>query len=273
MHAFLLLVHTDPALCGLLTGRLAVTGPVFVHVDARADEDPFRKACPQAVFVQNRVRVRWGGWGQTEATLRLIETALTEPEVRRVSLLSGQHYPIVPDARLTPGPLTDRIAALPAPDPARGKPESRFTERFLAAGRPGSASAVLAAGIGRRLPALDPAQALGGRRLFAGSPYFSLTRSTAAQVVAAARTDAALRRYFRAVVSSDEAFFHTVVGNLDGVHLDTRGTTYATWSGGRHPQPLTPGDLEPAAAEGFLYARKFSSADQALLHAAQALAE
>jgi hypothetical protein len=277
MHAFLLLVHADPEMCGLLTTRLVRSGRVYLHVDRRVEPGPFRRACPEAVIVADPVRVRWGGWAQTEATVRLIEAALSDPAVSRVSLLSGQHYPIVPAADLAGdsafggGPV-ERIAALRAPDPARGKPENRFTERFFPIGRPGSRAAVVANGVARRLPALKPARALRGRSLYAGSPYFSLTRNTAEQVVRAARGDTALTGYFRRIASSDEAFFHTVVGNLDGVTIDPRGTTYVRWAGGRHPEPLAAEDLRKAVDEGFLFARKFSSADPGLVRAAEGIA-
>lgn len=282
MHAFLVTLHHDAPMAGRLTARLSEAGVVHAHVNARVDDGPFRAFCPQARFTSRRYPIRWGSFSLVEAVLDLAARALADPDVTRLTVVSGQHYPIVPSHVLADPPPGDRIALHPAPDPARGKPAERFSQRFYAAPEPGSWRFVAGNALARRLPRLDYAAALSGRQLRAGAMWWSLTRRTAVDLLEAHHREGRLRAYFERIACPDESYIHTLVGDVLARRATGVGgaaalpppaeTTFVPWDGFRHPAPLTPDALRAAAAGPYWFARKFTSADLDLLDLADDLA-
>lgn len=69
----------------------------FVHVDGKVDIEPFKESChdlPNVYFVENRVRVYWGGWNSIVATMNGYEFAIKTGEYTRFVILQGQDYPL-----------------------------------------------------------------------------------------------------------------------------------------------------------------------------------
>ena len=103
--AYLILAHTDAPQLGRLVRALA--GPdngIFVHVDKKVDEAPFRQACDgteQVRFVKNRVKVYWGGvslWLAQTETIR--EALASKVRYDRFVLLTGTDYPLWSNKRI-----------------------------------------------------------------------------------------------------------------------------------------------------------------------------
>jgi hypothetical protein len=94
---FAVLAHTQPELLGRLCRRLSPFH-VIVHVDRSVDLAPFRYSvadfADRITFVNNRVRIAWGGFSIVQATVNLYREALKcTDRAEHVVLLSGQCYP------------------------------------------------------------------------------------------------------------------------------------------------------------------------------------
>lgn len=79
--AFLNLCHTDPGIVARVAGKLTKNPnfDMYVHIDAKADEKPFKDLLndnKQVYFVENRQKVYWGGYNAILATIELLRTAL-----------------------------------------------------------------------------------------------------------------------------------------------------------------------------------------------------
>jgi hypothetical protein len=255
--AYLITAHRDPAMFRRLVTALPEDASIVVHINARVDAEPFKMGCPSVTFVDRRLSTNWAGWGFVEATIGLLEVALADPNVTRCTLISGQCYPILTPAALAAwqGEPVDRLEIAPAPNADEGKPAWRFDRRWHRRGfrNPDSLVAKAAYVATRRLgPRRDPAAELGGRALYAGSTWWSFTRSTA--------------EYASHVFIPCEAFWQTAVApRLDFATIGC-DPTYCKWEGGPHPAPLTSEDLIREASGGrFAFARKFSSKEPELL--------
>jgi hypothetical protein len=206
-----------------------------------------------------------------EVTIRLLEVALGDSNVTRCTLMSGQCYPILSAAALAvwQDEPVDRLEIVPAPNADRGKPAWRFNRRWRRRGfhNPNSLVATAANVATRWLgPRRDPGAALSGRALYAGSAWWSLTRSTAEYALDVAHNNVVMRRYFSHVFAPEEAFWQTAVApRLDFASIGC-DPTYSKWEGGPHPAPLTSEDLIREASCGRVaFARKFSSNEPDLL--------
>lgn len=94
---YLILAHADPKHFEKLVNAINYNARFFVHLDAKTDIKAFQTlSLPEDVtFVQDRVRVSWGGISMVDATLRLMEAALNCGEdFTHLVLLSGADYPI-----------------------------------------------------------------------------------------------------------------------------------------------------------------------------------
>ena len=97
MIAYLILAHAHP----LQVKRLVegVSGPhsrCYVHIDAKARLEDFISVLPettQVIYVRDRLKVTWGGFNMTLATLKLMEAAAKDCSTHYV-FLSGSDYPI-----------------------------------------------------------------------------------------------------------------------------------------------------------------------------------
>jgi Core-2/I-Branching enzyme len=97
---FTVLAHTQPELVARLCRRLSPFH-VIIHVDKSVDLAPFRYSvadfADRITFVNNRIRIAWGGFSIVQATVNLYREALkcTDP-AEHIVLLSGQCYPTRP---------------------------------------------------------------------------------------------------------------------------------------------------------------------------------
>ena len=271
-HAFAVIAHGDPQMFHRLTQKLLEIGPVFAHLDAKTNSHGWADANPEVIFLDKRVKVYWGHWSMVEATMRLMERALTDPAVNRITLVSGAHYLLWSPAEIAARSVSaiDVIAAREAPNmPDGSRPEVEYGRRFVASRFPDSLGHRLANAfinrvvrVGRPLKWRD---LVGPEGMRAGSQWWSLTRRTAELLVRRVRVDDELVRYFKKVNCPDEKVFATLFAELDQTpHVS--GTTFAKWRDGPNPVRMELGDLEVAREDpGFWFARKFSSSADAVL--------
>jgi hypothetical protein len=257
-----------------LTVRLLEIGPVYAHLDAKSDSHGWAKENPDVNFLDNRVKVYWGHWSMVEATLRLMERVLTNPDVNRITLVSGSHYLLLSPTEIASRALAadDVIAARPAPNmPDGSRPEVEYHRRFVASKNPDSLGhKVTNAFVNRVVYAGRPLEwrdLVDPESMRAGSQWWSLTRMTAEYLVQRIRGDDELIHYFKKINCADEKVFATLFAEFDS-SPHSAGTTFTKWAQRANPESVSHNDLVSARRDGqFWFARKFSStSDVALLN-------
>ena len=271
-HAFLILAHEDEKMLTRLVNRLASVGQVFVHIDAKTDTSKWQINDVNCTLLKRRIPVFWGAWSIVEATMLLIEEALSEPTIDRFTLVSGTHYPIISNELLAQKANNSGnvIAARMAPNmPDGSRPVSEYERRFLHTRRPNGSWAVVKNGIANRIPwqgPLDWQSVCPATGMRAGSSYWSLRREAVEYLFTQIRLAGPLIKYFEKVVCSDEKVFATLFCEYsDGTFDD--GTTFVKWDRKKpNPEPVTRPDIEGAIKlDRFWFARKFHGRDSTIL--------
>ena len=126
--AALVIASRYPAGIGALSPYFAALGAdMFVHVDAKIDEAPFREAASAAGgnvhFLSDRTAVFWRGFSMMEATMELLRSAAGKGAYDKFLLISDDSLPLLP-----PAALTDRLAA--TDDFVAIGPNERFRSRY-----------------------------------------------------------------------------------------------------------------------------------------------
>lgn len=261
---------------------LALSAPwarFFIHIDAKADTEPFARrlaGIAHVTLLTNRVRVHWGGWSQVEASLRMMRAAMaSDNSLARFVLLSGACYPLRSNAALRDFLFADtaeHISVSRMPNAEKDKPLSRLTRWHVEGGaRTLGAKARAVRMLNdalRLLPPRDPRAGLGDFVPYAGSNWWALTREAAGLVLDTADARPQLAAFYRHTLCPDESYFHTVLANSALAPRIASTITFADWSG-THNEPLPIADahlahLLDADSQPF-FARKFFGANAHLL--------
>lgn len=257
--AYVISAYRRPEHLARLAHRLADDGvSFFVHVDSKTDEATYERMVagvgdlPRVAFLE-RHACHWGGFGHVEASLkglREIVRAGLDPDY--VILLSGQDYPIKPNATIRAHltRLDGRSAfmhfPLPTPDwDGGGLP--RYRDWHLRWHR-----LHLRLPLRRTLPL--------GLAPWGGSAYWIMSRAAVETVLAFVEEHPEVVSFFRHVDIPDELFFQTILLNspLASECEDIR-LHYTEW--GRTPAPafLLEEDYPHLAESPCLFARKFDA--------------
>lgn len=96
-HALLIQAHQDISYF-IKLAKIQPNVNFYVHMDAKSDYFPDAETAQLAnVFLlKDRVSVRWGGFSQIEATLKLFETAFANEDNAYFHLLSGEDVVLQP---------------------------------------------------------------------------------------------------------------------------------------------------------------------------------
>lgn len=96
-HALLIQAHQDISYF-IKLAKIQPNVNFYVHMDAKSDYFPDAETAQLAnvVFLTDRVSVRWGGFSQIEATLKLFETAFAHEDNAYFHLLSGEDVVLQP---------------------------------------------------------------------------------------------------------------------------------------------------------------------------------
>ncbi len=273
---FVMLTHAKPHQALRLVKRLnSMFGrpPIVIHHDfskCLLTETDF----PANVsFVHPHVVTAWGEFNLVQATLRGLEQMYARPDAPEwCVLLSAAHYPTKPAAQiledLTRGGFDAHI------DTRRIGREFRHTEWFDSYYRRHCVKYLDVRSFDKRLrpkqrrlrlpyylglPFLPFRRNL---RPFGGSQWFSVNRRAAAYLLDFQQTAAAaaLNRYYRSVLFSDEVYFQTALGNGRDLSLNPQNWLYLDWSENTvHPKQLTLADLPALKESSTHFARKIDS--------------
>lgn len=279
MDAYLILCHDRPGQVNALARYLADDGnEVFIHADGGSMIHDRLHSSEHIHVLPSPITVRWGGWEITQATLRLMRTALADGQrYRYVHLLSGQCMPAmnrqqteqVLNAAAETGTQFIECRRLPADERWHGRgglyrmqvwyprcmvskedASHRFfwwyTNKWL------------------RLGVKRP-----GYFLFApyygGSQWWSLTGDAVKAVLEYDRTHPFMRYFFTHSFCSDEHYIHTCLAKTGyAVHATGDALRYIVWPSAEaaSPRSLTAEDIPDIAASGCLFARKFALSEK-----------
>lgn len=280
--AFGILAHQDPEmtrrLCAALEGH-----PVVLHVDATTDVEPFRDI-PGVRLVEDRIDVRWGGFSEVEAVLRVYRDALDElgdePD-SKVALLSGADFPVRPLSEFFEYagsvPWSEHVRAIPVLDGTSYMEDKvrrrHFYDELPVGGQGWSAKrrGALRRGLSLGLPRRRPS-AFGSLTPVWGSTWTMLSRECLLDVLPQAH-DEKVQSAFRHTQTPLEMYFATLVHSHP--HWSTRTEFGVEPREGRWPSEfpnftyihptlgvwLDQSYGEEIVASGGYFARKIRSAD------------
>jgi core-2/I-Branching enzyme len=280
--AYLFLTHKNPNLLKRAIGALSSEScAFFIHIDLKADIQEFSGIGGKNIFLsEQRMPVYWGEFSQVEATIRLMRQALgSSAGYDYFVFLQGSDYPLRSRGYIERLLENNRgfefmnLVKMPAP----GYPLSKINKLSYPSDKPVrrfASRALAKLGLAQR----DYRKYLGGLEAYSGDACWALSRDACVYILEFAACNPHVERYFRNTFTSDEMFFHTILGNSPLRSRVRRGLGYRDWSiPGAHPAMLN--DVHIASFEQqekvwvedqfgsgeALFARKFSDDSPDLL--------
>ncbi len=260
--AALIRAYHRPEQLALLLDRL--TGDLwapYVHIDRKSDIGLFDACRANAVFLEHRVPVHWGGLTQVDAAVLLLRAALADPAITHFYLMSGECYPVKTDAQ-----IRARIESLPPGSanlmeltamPVSHKPLERYTRRWLHEVRNPTAWRIL----WRLFPRLRNRSLAGlrGIPLHGGGAWWLFERQAIEAFLRFIDDNAWYRRGFRHTNCPDEMMLHSLVAPL-GIRIGGDSPTADTWvQGNAHPEPVTESMHAAFTESPALFGRKYGA--------------
>lgn len=97
-HCFLIIAHNNPLLLKRIVCKLQEKNHFFfIHIDKKSNIKPFIRCLhglKNIVFIENRIKVNWGGYSQIECELLLLKTAFySSINIDYFHMISGVDYP------------------------------------------------------------------------------------------------------------------------------------------------------------------------------------
>jgi hypothetical protein len=242
--AYLMLVHKNPHLQRRAIDVLSTEDcGFFIHVDRKSDIEQFSAVRRENVFfTKERVPVYWGEFSQVQAQMLLVRQALAcSADFDWFVFSTGSDYPLRSGHYIhrffekNRGWEFMNMVKMPAPGYPLSKinklrypstmPIRRFAVRLLAK-----------LGLARR----DYRKHLAGLEAYAGDGSWALSRVACEFLVEFATRNPHVEKYFRNVFTSDEMFFHTILGNSPLRSRVRKNLVYVDWRlAGNHPAVLT----------------------------------
>lgn len=294
MIAYCVLAHNNPVQTQRLVARLLSDDPdglVLLHYDQRAVPMDRAGMTDARVRFLPESRIYWGCPEVVDIFVEMFHLALGEGCSHAV-MLSGQDYPLRNVARVADelhawdvwadiGPLFSSDGKCNWDEGRR-----RYAYKWWHIQEPKrfykAADRVLAKAVGAKvsrrelpLPALVHYRQRGqlwwgirqkgpGVPIYVGSMWMSLSARAMEAICSAPRP---VSSFFHHVPIADEAYFHTVLANTEGLSFAPHNARYIRWEGeSESPVVLTSADLHAAIASGSHFARKFDqSVDSAVL--------
>lgn len=226
--AFLISAHTDPEHLRRLIFSLPSGSRFHVHIDRKADIEPFVRLLggnPSVTFLERRTDVVWGSINEVEYQMELLRSALDD-SVRPDYFISmsGMDYPLWGNGRMERffSEAAGREFLQGISMAGQGRHAEIYTEYRLfgdhhwQSGSLGSRMRVAARKILKAVGMKKPLTFRAGDRrytLYKGAAWWAITPRLAAAALAAWDTDKTLRRYFSTSFCPAETFLQTFAFN------------------------------------------------------------
>jgi hypothetical protein len=275
--AYIVLVHRNPEQVYRLIKRLDDGhSTFFVHIDKKVKLSNFDSLANFQDKVQyvKREDGKWGGFGIVQATLNGMEAVQSSGiAYRRISLISGQDYPLKSNRHLDEVLKTAEKSVFVqtfGPLPIAHWKEGGLVriQRYFFGLKP--YQIYLAKGINfpvRKLPFLRK-KAPYGLTIYGGSQWWTMDAYALTYVLDYIRTHPKLKAFFKYALLSDEMFFQTILGNAKDPELlkriENNNKRFLTIPKGKqHPLTIVKADLPNLLASDAFFARKFNPDEDA----------
>lgn len=280
--AYLILAHNNPRTLKKAIETLSTEDcAFFVHVDGKANIRKFSSIGGDNIFFcTQRIPVYWGEFSLVQATFLLIRNALEQSSrFDYFVLLSGSDYPLRTGHYIRAffennrGSEFFNLVKMPAP----GYPLSKINRLRYPSHQPFRRFAtrvVAKLGLAQR----DYQKYLKGLEPYSGSQWWAISREAVQYLVEYSNSNPHVEGYFRCSFTSDEMFFHTILGNSPFRSRIRRNLVYLDWpTSNEHPTLLDDEHLKYFGAQEkvwvndewgsgeVLFARKFSDDNLDLL--------
>ncbi|MGA2207949.1 MAG: beta-1,6-N-acetylglucosaminyltransferase [Terracidiphilus sp.] len=242
--AYLMLVHKNPRLLERAVRMLSTEDSAFfIHVDRKSNIQDFSEIAGPNIFLsEKRIPVYWAEFSNVEAIIQLIRQVLCSSTwYDYLVFMQGSDYPIR-SGRYIQGFLENNrgcefmsMVKIPAP----GYPLSKINKLRYPSDKPVrrfASRALAKLGLAQR----DYREYLGGLEPYAGDACWALSRAACHYTVDFAERNSHVEKYFRNAFTSDEMFFHTILGNSPFRDRVRRSLLYRDWpKPGDHPDMLS----------------------------------
>lgn len=270
MIAYLILAHHQPdALANLVNALKSPDCGIFVHVDQKSAIEPFKdRVGTNAHFIDNRVKVYWGGWSQVRATIALIKVALADGRpYTHFALLSGVDYPTISTAGLLAylrAADVEYISCLTMPSELYDvKVELIENRRYEGGYRVKGFKAFCISMLNKLLillPYRDVSAGMKGFVFHKGTQWWVLSRDMIERVVTVFETNTKMVKLFATSFCPDESFFPTVVTRFKDRAAIGHSLTYTDWDCANPPAVIDDRHVDLLVSQGFYIEDKFGSA-------------
>jgi hypothetical protein len=247
--AILVLAYREPFVLSQVVPAYHKAGfDIYVHLDAKASLADYTQAMngqsDLCRFIPSRQSIFWAGFTMIQATISLLETALSHNKYTNFVLVSDDTLPIIPltDLHDRLSYTADRISVRPVQD------DELFAQRYR---RFFFLDHIATSLHGRQIETsaiddnfIDSVNRVIARKeagkvqipLFYGSQWWSLTERTARKVLSSYKENTDLRESFEFSAVPDEMYIQTMIANFVQENAIIRGPVYVDWS--RQPRPF-----------------------------------
>jgi Core-2/I-Branching enzyme len=240
--AYLVLAHNNAHLLRRMAKTLSFNDcEIFVHIDKKVDIHEFSGLDGDDVHLSAvRVPVFWGDFSQVRAILVLLREALRRSQdYDYVVLLSGSDYPLRSGryihAFLSENKGTEFMSLIRIPNEEAGMSLAKINRLWIGSDKPilrFSTKVLAKMGLARR----DYRKYLRGLEPYGGQTWWALTREACEYVLEFVERNQFVEKFFRTTATSDEMFFHTILGNSAFRSRMRRNLHFIDWpSGSSHP--------------------------------------
>lgn len=246
---------------------------IYIHVDKKSTLDSFFDILDKAIFLENRIDVKWGSYSLVEGTLRLME-AFDKKNYDYVSIISGDCLPLKKDDDIIgfshdnkgkefigvdldadEKELEERLKYKYS-DSYYKKEQSKTNSKFL-----NMKEKILGKPINKYYSKLP--------KLYKGCNWFTISGELNNYIIKYLKENIEFENGFKNALCSDEIIFQTIVMNskykdkiyklgtdYDDTHMALR---YIDWkSGPEYPKVLDEKDFSKMGEKDFIFGRKFN---------------
>lgn len=213
---------------------------LYIHLDQRIVCPNHLLEKPGVFFIPHPYHVYWGGFSTVQATLKLMRFAIDQDFGDYYALISGADYPVKSKAdfyhHLEQGKEFINILS-----PKKSKRYQRYLyyhfEKFDRRSylHPHSACFHLL----ELIIKLFSSKRKPDFKIYFGSMWFILSKSCIHHILQEEANNKKYETFFKHTLLSDEAFFHTIIGNSPFIERVVPNLTYTYWPSKLAPGPIT----------------------------------